>query len=270
VASILKANASGALSAAKDAAKGGGVFNFKNELKQKLGLTTESEDVSSYNLGTEQAPVAIFYDLRPIIELFNPIFFPYSPTDAWGKYSPFVWHGLRDSLKQHLEALGLNQPIERSASDDFVPRLVKLTISSANAFVENRYHPELRQGMSVTGDIRFVQAEDNPTTDTPCVMQKGHRHFQNERVDGSNYKDSEVFYCLIATRRGQLAQAKMNYNLDITHHDTGYQQPAGCVFKGEGVLVEGTSAQVPNHVNKKDVSIYYTMDFNLKWEEVPW
>jgi MAC/Perforin domain len=266
----LKAKATAALSAAKkSASKVGGVFDFKNELKQELGLTTESEEVTSYNLGAESQPVAIFYDLRPITELFNPIFFLYNPADDWEKYSPFVWHGLRDSLETYLKSLGLNQPIEQSASDDFMPRVVKLTIPSANAYIDNRYHPELQQGLFVTGDIQFLQAQDHPTTDTPYVLKKGYRHFQDERVDGSNYKDSEVFYCLIATRRGQLAQVKMSYNLDIAMGDVGYHQPAGCVFKGEGVVAE-TTTRVPNEVNKEYVSIYFNMHFNLKWEEVPW
>ena len=70
----ISASASAATSAAKDASKGGGNFDIKNELEQKLGVTIDFNDVQSYKIGFDKEPVAIFYDLRPITELLSPIF----------------------------------------------------------------------------------------------------------------------------------------------------------------------------------------------------
>jgi hypothetical protein len=103
--------------------KAGGKVDFRSEWQQKLGVTIESEDVESRSLGSEKDPMAIFFDLRPITDLLSPVFFAHNPVDRGQKYSPWVWYDLRESLSRHLTKLGVNQPLERGAADEFAPRL---------------------------------------------------------------------------------------------------------------------------------------------------
>jgi hypothetical protein len=202
-----------------DKAKAGGESEFRTELKNSLEVEFKSEDVDRYSIGSDQEPVAIFFDLRPITELLNPVFIPYNEVHAQKKYSPFVWYDLRESLSRHLEKLGLNQPLEGAFNGDLTPRLVKLTVPAVEAYVDDRRISKTypAEGMLVTGSVELLQvdkvAADGP--EAPYLLRSGVREFKKERVDGDNYKPDDLLSCVIATRRGQLARVKMKIALKI-------------------------------------------------------
>jgi hypothetical protein len=109
----------------------GGGIAYSNEYSKKHKLTVSQEDIFSWSIGHE-TPMGIFYDLRPITELLSLLFFPYEPGDPedWGKVTPWVWYGLRPSLAKYLEGLGVNQPLEKDAFEDYAPWRYKLTLET--------------------------------------------------------------------------------------------------------------------------------------------
>jgi hypothetical protein len=144
--------------------------------------------------------------------------------------------------------------------------------------------PPSDRGMFVTGSVRFEQLppppppkppkeppkEPPPPPETPIIAQTQSRLFKSERVDGDNYKAGDRIFCLIATKRGQKARVKMIVNLDIMYCDDGYYPGVLARFSREQILEEEVDTIFKNDVNPENMSIYYNMHFNLKWEEVPW
>jgi hypothetical protein len=272
----LKIVASGGL----DNAKAGGEKEFRTELKNKLEVETQTEDVDRMGIGSPAEPVAIFFDLRPIAELLNPILLPYNPVDAQYKYSPFFWYDLRKSLSRHLEGLGLNKPLERTLADDLTPRLVKLTVAAVDAYVDDRrtFKTYPAEGMLVTGNVELSQVKkvDDDGPEAPYLLKPGARKFEKERVDGDNYKPDDQLSCVFATRRGQAARVKMKIALKVEFINLHLGKPGGLMydphtgFYAESVMVEGINKEFRNEVNEDGEFVYSNMHFHLKWEEVKW
>ena len=124
----------------------------------KLSDEISDEHVRHTGVGDDAVPMAIFFDLRPISELFSPVFFPYSPTKFAGNeaiypkdieaVAPFVWFGLRKSFEHHLAKLGLNRELEPKFFTDYTPRIVKVTFPYFNIWVDDG-HP------AVYGDLKL-------------------------------------------------------------------------------------------------------------------
>ena len=97
----------------------------------KDGFKVSSEDVTHITVGEQGKPAAIFLDLRPLWEIFSPVFFPPNLTvGAVPKkaVAPWIWHELRSSFRQYLEeTAGVNKQLDPSNETDYAPRFVKVT-----------------------------------------------------------------------------------------------------------------------------------------------
>jgi hypothetical protein len=116
--------------------KVGASFNWGG----KVGSEISKEDVVYYGVGNDNEPMPIFFDLRPISELLNPLFFPCDlakNAKDLHAVAPFVWGGLRRSLERHLEKLGLNKPLDPSASRNYAPRIVKVVFDYWNIWISS-------------------------------------------------------------------------------------------------------------------------------------
>jgi hypothetical protein len=109
-----------------DGAEGGTNDEFKNEWKVKTGLDVSTEDITVVSVG-EAFPVGIFYDLRPISELLNPVLCPYNPADDWQQCAPWVWLEVRRGLDAYLKSLGLDSPIDSRYLVDYTPQKFRVT-----------------------------------------------------------------------------------------------------------------------------------------------
>lgn len=117
----VKAEASALMDGGKLSSKG----SYAEEWATKLQTAVESEDVSCYQIGGRGAEaVGIFYDLRPISELLNPLLVRYSPAKAWESLAPWVWTDVRASLEDHLASLGMGRPVPAELSVDYTPRII--------------------------------------------------------------------------------------------------------------------------------------------------
>ena len=84
---------------------------------QKNVHEVSEEDITVFEVG-EQGPMPVFLDLRPLTELFSPIFFPYRESNDWFKIAPAIWWDLRKSLgRLHRPGSG-SRPRPRARTDD--------------------------------------------------------------------------------------------------------------------------------------------------------
>lgn len=131
---------------------------------------------------------------------------------------------------------------------------------------------------SVTGSVQLLDVRPppgtrppdpkppaDPPTETPVVLEPAGRVFNDERVQGASYQADERLSCVVATRPGQPARVKMKVLLDIRQLEI-----AGSSFNAEREVVEGVDTVFAREVNEKGWSIYFRMNFALKWEEIPW
>jgi hypothetical protein len=85
---------------------------------QKNVHEVSEEDITVFEVG-EQGPMPVFLDLRPLTELFSPIFFPYRESNDWFKIAPAIWWDLRKSLGSAF--------IDRGVGADLDPALGLMT-----------------------------------------------------------------------------------------------------------------------------------------------
>jgi hypothetical protein len=123
----------------------------------KDGSKVSGEDVTSATMGFEGKPVAIFLDLRPIWELFSPVFFPPNITvGAAPEYvaAPFVWTKLRSDFKKYLiNTVGLNQLLDPLYNIDYTPRFIQVTIPEFKIWTPNQFP-------GIYGQIQLAQATE--------------------------------------------------------------------------------------------------------------
>jgi hypothetical protein len=98
--------------------------SLEHSWEQKFGTKVESDTVRYLQLGDPANPVAIFLDLRPLSELFSPVFFRYNPLDDFGSLAPVVWYDLRGSFSKYLEAF------PTPTLTNYSPRMFRLRILS--------------------------------------------------------------------------------------------------------------------------------------------
>ena len=108
----------------------GGKVDTGFEWGGKLGSKVSSNDVLEVSVGSDKQPAAILFDLRPLWELFSPVFFEPNLskfTDATHAAAPFVWRDLRASYRAYLQkTVGLNQPLDDSFYRDDTPYIVEV------------------------------------------------------------------------------------------------------------------------------------------------
>jgi len=280
-----------------EGAKAGTNADFRSQLKTKFGWEFSEQDAEGWTVGY-QDPAPIFFDLRPITELLNPIYVPYNPVDIWQKYSPFVWHGLRESLSAYLKDKGLNQPLEKHAGDDWRPRRVRVACTSWKSKMQWRelgYPINGDPGMYLTGMVEFQpdrppdrwnkpSAEDR---DKPYILIKMPRAFQGEqvallnrkKVDENGYPtDSretpeDKLYCEILMRRTlppaaqEKARVKLHVDLQIKQQGENVKPPVLTGYSSSDTIQEGWTTHDEGN-NPTGRSVYFWMTFNLKWNEV--
>jgi hypothetical protein len=280
------------IDAAFESAKLKANAEFRNDLRTKFGWEFSEQDAEGWTVGY-QDPAAIFFDLRPITELMNPIYVPFNPFDTWQKYSPFVWRGLRESLSSYLEQNGLNKPLEKKAGDDWRPRRVRVDCTSWKTKMQWRewgYPVWGDPGMYLTGTVEFQpdipperwnkpSAEDR---DKPCISIKMPRAFQGEQVALLNENKLEAgwptdsrethedkLYCEILMRRApppdEKAQVKLHVNLSIKQQGENVNPPVLSGFNSSGTIKEGETTY-DEGANWR--SVYFWMTFNLQWNGV--
>lgn len=118
-------------SAVVDGIKLKGTRSYSAEWGEKHGIEISKEDVASYSVGTD-SPMGIFFDLRPLHELFSPVFFPYNPADTYGKLAPFVWHKARESFAEYLKTRAADKAREFDLSRNYTPRKFLVTFPSVS------------------------------------------------------------------------------------------------------------------------------------------
>jgi hypothetical protein len=281
------------IDASFEGAKAGTNADFRSKLQTKFGWEFSEQDAEGWTVGY-QDPAAIFFDLRPITELLNPIYVQYNPVDIWQKYSPFVWHGLRESLSDYLKLKGLNQPLEKDAGDDWSPRRVRMACTSWKSkmqWCEWGYPINGDPGMYLTGTVEFQpdipperwnkpSAEDR---DKPSILIKMPRAFQGEQVallnrnklEGDWPTDSretqeDKLYCEILTRRGDKARVKLHVNLDVKQQGENVNPPTLTSFSSYRTITETEEGRTTydEGSNPPGRSVYFWMTFNLNWNEV--
>jgi hypothetical protein len=249
----------------------GAEASYGEKWSKKLGLEHSVTDVECNSVGSVTDPMGIFYDLRPITELFTPVFFEYNPLTR-NKHSPCIWRELRSSLQNYLIDRGLNKFPAYSPEDDFKPRLVKFSALFCEVRVEDRYETQ-KWGMLLNGTVTLSNPYSKPGTkneqyfipDKPAV-----RVFNNEHKDGPN----RVYYettpaCVIMTKHNRPVHVLGKIDLKIMNPDKPGEAWTGISDQRE--MVERTgSLHWENEVNPDKVSIYYHLNYQFKPEEQEW
>ena len=119
--------------------------------KDSHGIEISKEDITSYSVGSDD-PMGIFFDLRPLDELFSPVFFPYNPADDDGKLAPFIWHTARKSFSDYLRKRAADSAVAIDFSRNYTPRKFKVTVFPMSVKHASEPHPLWYGSIELAGD----------------------------------------------------------------------------------------------------------------------
>jgi hypothetical protein len=185
----------------------GGNFDFKGEWSKKLHTEFSTEDTASYSVGTE-VPLGIFYDLRPLTELFSPTFFYYNPLVKNQRLSPFVWRIARESFDAYLKKRAKDSAVGVDFSRNYTPRKFKVTLSSI------KLSPDSFSAPAWCGSIKFDGYGGNGVdlNHNLEVPETERLHIRDTYLP-----DLEKCYCtlLIGAKAGNTDPLKFTLQVDI-------------------------------------------------------
>jgi MAC/Perforin domain len=174
-------------SAVIEGAKLGASFDYSKEWEDKTGIEISKEDIASYSFGTD-FPMGIFFDLRPLYELFSPVFFSYNPADDTGKYAPFIWHTARKSFYDFLVKRGVNKPSEI----DYIPRVFKVTFPTITV----KFNGNGSWGVGMD-----IDTSETVTSATPLLEIPANLGIPYDTPYNTNYGPNATgFYCKVVGR----------------------------------------------------------------------
>jgi hypothetical protein len=143
-------------------------------------------------------------DLRPIWELFSPIFFPplFEFADPKHADAPFVWRLLRPSLRNYLKkTVHLNEPLDDSYYRDFTPYIVEVQ-------PELKFHLPNTKPRNLDINCRFTADPGVVMLDTPANKPPANilPPFLSVNADGSTsvpYRPTATFVAAAGTGAGK-------------------------------------------------------------------
>jgi MAC/Perforin domain len=223
----------------------GGSSKLATEWSTKLSTTFTEEQAQAFRVGYDALTpdgVAILFDLRPITELFSPVFIPYNPADDWQQLAPWVWSDVRSSFAAYLTGLGLNQPItDTSMFEDYTPRLVKVTFPWVTVDKEETggFGPYARDvEICGWGSIKLELAQD--ASDAEAFLESTDYQLNGVQLNGDGQKPGDTdFSCVVAVRGGTSPKLTLDFS-DLKLADAGLQSDPDTDFSGTQV----TSARV--------------------------
>lgn len=181
--------------------------------KDSYGIEVSEEDVTSYSVGSEDSPMGIFFDLRPLHELFSPVFFPYNPVDDYGKLAPFIWHTARKSLYDYLRKRAADSAVAIDVSRNYTPRKLKVTLPSISVKHTSEPRPLWY------GSIKLAGHEGT-------ALEVHNLEIQRDDLGGAS-PASRAHFCTLVARAGGKEPLRFSVSVDITlvNRVSGYPAP---------------------------------------------
>lgn len=266
-----------------DGGKVSGKSSISAEWEAKNGLTVSEEDIQTFGLGQFGHPgVGILYDLRPVTELLNPVLFRYNPADPWQRLAPWVWSQLRAGLDGYLSELGLNQPIDASCFENYMPHLVKVTFPQVKVTEDDQRWMAGHQlnPLYAKGSIKLSELDGDPNGLRDAQFGVAGVNYTPDyvRVEGDGAKPADTgFSATLALRRSnKKPRLKLDFDLDIFPGNYAWQQHnvAFATFTGSQVidcdLIDKScnTLLTPIRVQQsRGLNIYYTLDILVHWEQ---
>jgi len=192
-------------SAVLDLVKVSGKSKFSTEWGKKNIKEVSEEDVTSYSIGNDGFAMGIFFDLRPLDELFSPVFFPYNPAQKNGALAPFIWRNARESFAAYLREHGAVRTLGIDLLRDYTPHKYKVVLSSVSLAGPG----DMAEWF---GTMQLAGLDDN-VLDVSEKLEIP----QGTKIDlGKPYSpDAKKLYCTLVSRAGSQAPLRVLVTLDI-------------------------------------------------------
>ena len=205
----LKASASVVI----DAVGVGGKGEWNQEWSDKTGLDVSNEDVTSFSIAAADEaghpmPMGIFFDLRPLDELFSPVFFPYNPADGWGQLAPFVWHEVRASFAAHLQKQAQHSAVGIDFSQNYTPRKFSVGFDEMQMLTPNFNADNIRRWY---GTIKLQGVDGNGIEMHDFDLPSSQALPPDETID----VPTANFWCYLAAKAVNQDSLQFTWDIDL-------------------------------------------------------
>jgi hypothetical protein len=195
--------------------------SHSDESSDKNELAVSNEDATKVSIGSK-SPLTTFFDLRPMAELFSPLFFrlDYAEKTGWGAVAPLVWRRIRKSFVDYMEKrydsiqgatyLGAHM-------QNYTPRKVRMTVSSLTfdpTTIKDTYRALALFGKIVPGGSDGNEIEvtgfDVRVGDMDHCLASGNLQFAPKTIDSRN------LYAVVAAKTAASSPVNASLTLDLT------------------------------------------------------